>query len=74
MHISGGVPEQRVFGNYGPAAPATVLATLIDGTGSNMVLRESASDGPAELILTPRVGGPTPPSPASYRDGGRQRG
>ncbi len=68
MRISGGVAEQRVFGNYGPAAPATVLATLIDGTGSNMVLRETAADQPSELILTPRTEGVTPPSPASYAE------
>lgn len=68
MRITGGVAEQRVFGNYGPAAPATVLATLIDGTGSNMLLRETGADQPAELILTPRVGGATPPPPSSYND------
>ena len=66
MHITGGVPEQRVYGNYGPAAPATVLATLIDGTGSNMLLKETARDQPAELILSPRTGGPTPPAPSAY--------
>jgi hypothetical protein len=65
MKIVGGVAEERVFGNYGPAEPATVLATLLGGTGSNMVLRETASQGPAELILTPRTQGPTPPSPYS---------
>ncbi len=68
MRISGGVAEQRVFGNYGPAAPATVLATLIDGTGSNMLLRETAADQPAQLILTPRLGGPTPPAPSTYTE------
>lgn len=68
MRITGGVTEQRVFGNYGPAAPATVLATLIDGTGSNMLLRERTADQPAELILTPRTGGPTPPAPSTYED------
>ncbi len=62
MRITGRVADQRVFGNYGPAAPATVLATLLDGTGSNMLLQEAAADRPAELILTPRLGGPTPPS------------
>lgn len=63
MKITGGVADQRVYGNYGPAMPATVLATLLDGTGTNILLRETASDQPAELILTPRMGGPTPPSP-----------
>ncbi len=68
MRVTGGVVDQRVYGNYGPAAPATVLATLLDGTGSNMLLQETASDQPAELILTPRTGGPTPPSPSSVAD------
>lgn len=68
MKIVGGVAEQRVFGNYGPAAPATVLATLIDGTGSNMLLSETAADQPMQLILTPRIGGATPPPPSSYKE------
>lgn len=63
MRITGGVVDQRVYGNYGPAAPATILATLLDGTGSNMLLQETASAEPAELILTMRMGGPTPPGP-----------
>ncbi len=68
MRITGGVEDQRVFGNYGPAAPATILATLLDGTGSNMLLQETAADQPAVLILTPRTGGPTPPSPTAAAD------
>ena len=68
MRISGGVADQRVFGDYGPAAPATVIATLLDGTGSNMLLLETASDQPAELVLTPRTGGATPPSPYAVPD------
>lgn len=65
MTIIGGVADQRIFGNYGPAAPATVLQTLLDGTNTNMLLRETASGGPAQLLLTPRSGGATPPSPNS---------
>ena len=68
MKVYGGVADQRVFGDYGPDKPATVLATLLDGTGSNMVLMETAADQPAELILTPRTGGPTPPSPNEVPD------
>jgi hypothetical protein len=68
MTIVGGVADQRIFGNYGPAAPATVLKTLLDGTGTNMLLKETATEGPAELILTPQTGGTSPPGPnsASY--------
>jgi hypothetical protein len=66
MKITGGVADERVYGNYGPATPPTILATLLDGTGSNMLMRESSSTGtPTELILTPRSGGVTPPSPDS---------
>ena len=68
MKITGGVIDQRVYGSYGPAAPATVLATLIDGTGTNMLLQETASDQPAELILTPRMGGAPPPGPSAVPD------
>jgi len=63
MKITGGVREERVFGHYGPAAPADILATLIDGTATNMVLRQTASAAPEELILTPRGGGASPPNP-----------
>ncbi len=62
LKITGGVVDQRVFGHYGPAKVGTVLASLLDGTGSNMLL-VNASTGPSELILTPRQGGVTPPSP-----------
>jgi hypothetical protein len=63
MKITGRVSDERVFGRYGPLTPAKVIASLLDGTGSNMLLRETASDAPAELILTPREGGATPPEP-----------
>ena len=63
MKISGGVRDERVFGHYGPAPVADILTTLIDGTGTNMVLRQTASNSPKELILTPRSGGASPPNP-----------
>ena len=63
MKITGGVTDERVFGQYGPADPAQVLADLLDGTGSNMILVHSDGPAPSELILTPRQGGPTPPNP-----------
>ncbi len=68
MRITGGVADQRVYGNYGPAMPATVIATLLDGTGTNVLLRETAEDQPSELILTPRTAGPTPPNPSQVPD------
>ena len=38
MKVTGGVADERVYGQYGPSAPAVVLASLLDGTGSNMLL------------------------------------
>ncbi len=66
MKITGGVTDERVYGQYGPSAPSVVLADLLDGTGSNMLLVDGAK-GPTELILTPRTGGPTPPGPSASR-------
>jgi hypothetical protein len=63
IKITGGVADERVFGDYGPASPSQVLATLLSGTGSNMLLVQSTGEAPTELILTPRQGGPTPPNP-----------
>jgi hypothetical protein len=54
-----------VFGSYGPSAVDTVLTSLLDGTGSNMMLTAKSANGPGELILTPRMGGPTPPNPGA---------
>jgi hypothetical protein len=68
MKITGGVADQRVYGKYGPAPTAEILAELLDGTGINMMLRETVSSAPAELILTPRLGGPSPPDPDAARE------
>lgn len=68
MKITGGVTDERVFGQYGPAAPSKVLGDLLDGTGSNMLLVHATAATPAELILTPRQGGATPPNPNVYRE------
>jgi hypothetical protein len=63
MKITGGVTDERVFGQYGPAPADQILSDLLGGTGSNMVLVYRDGPAPAELILTPRQGGPTPPNP-----------
>ena len=63
MKITGGVADERVFGNYGPADAAEVLSSLLDGTAANMILVQRDDASLAELILTPRNGGPTPPNP-----------
>jgi hypothetical protein len=63
VKITGGVSDERVYGKYGPGLPSKVVARLLEGTGSNIFLRETSSHTLSELILTPRQGGPTPPSP-----------
>jgi hypothetical protein len=65
LKITGGVEDERVFGNYGPASVSSVLATLLDGTGTNILLLEGDATNPPNLVLTPRGSGPTPPSPSS---------
>ncbi len=60
IKITGSVADQPVYGRYGPAAPDKILTSLLDGTNSNMLLTAATSDVPAELILTPRQGSPTP--------------
>jgi hypothetical protein len=65
MKITGGVADERVYGKYGPGPVPEVLASLLEGTGSNMLLTASAAAGPSELILTPQNGGPTPPNPSA---------
>ena len=65
LKITGGVEEQRVFGNYGPAPLSTILATLLDGTGANILLLGGSAGSTPELVLTPRAGGAEPPGPNS---------
>jgi hypothetical protein len=65
--ITGGVAEERVFGNYGPGTPSEVLNDLLDGTGSNMLFVQGVGGGKSELVLTTRTGGPTPPNPNASR-------
>ena len=72
MKITGGVTDERVFGNYGPADPSTVLGTLLGGTGSNMMIVLDARRAPQALVLTPRGGGPSPPNPSASRERGEE--
>ena len=64
MKVTGGVPDERVFGIYGPGPVQQVLADLFDGLYVNLLLVNGTAVQPKELILTPRTGGATPPSPA----------
>jgi hypothetical protein len=70
LKITGGVADERVFGQYGPTSTEQILTTLLDGTGSNMVFLRGDGTAPAQLILTSRHGGATPPNPnaAAFED------
>jgi hypothetical protein len=65
LKITGGVEEQRVFGSYGPAPLSTILATLLDGTGANVLLVGGNAGTAPELVLTSRAGGADLPGPNS---------
>lgn len=62
MKITGGVPDERIFGKYGPAPVQVVLGDLFDGLAINMMLVNATATKPKELLLTVRSGAPTPPS------------
>jgi len=72
MKVTGGVADERVFGTYGPGPAQDVLSQLLDGTGSNVLLKQDASHSVTELVLTPRLGGVTPPNPNAARDNARE--
>jgi hypothetical protein len=67
IKVTGDVNDDRVFGHYGPSSASAILAMLLDGTGTNMLLVDDAN-GASELILTPRRGSPTPPNPNAAQD------
>lgn len=62
MKITGGVPDERVFGKYGPGPVQVVLGDLFDGLSINMMLVNASATKPKELLLTVRSGAATPPS------------
>ena len=66
IQITGGVTDERVYGTYGPSDLPTILAVLLDGTGSNMMLSGDNPGQPKLLTLTPRQGGISPPSPSAF--------
>lgn len=64
MKVTGGVPDEPVFGSYGPAPVQQVMTALFNGLSVNMMLVNDSPTQPKELVLTARTGGPTPPAPA----------
>jgi len=63
LKVTGGVAEERVFGAYGPAPLGPLLTSLLTGTGMNVIFVPAGSGSAAQLILSPRNGGPMPPPP-----------
>ena len=58
MTVDGLSKDQRIFGNYGPAAPREVLSALLDGLGYNVLMVGDQSNGaPRQLLLTQRTAG-----------------
>jgi hypothetical protein len=59
-----GNASERVVGQFGPGSPRDVLASLLNGSHFNYVMVGTATDpnSVAQVILTPRTGGETPPS------------
>ena len=65
MVVDGYGKRLRVFGVYGPRDPQTVLADLLADSGYNFIMVGVTDQGtPKQLTLTPRAGGPSPPSAA----------
>ena len=64
MKVSGGVPDEPVFGTYGPGTVQAVLTSLFDGMSINLLLLQGGPGLPKQLTLTARTGGPTPPQPS----------
>lgn len=60
--VVGNVPDQRVFGSYGPGQASDVLLQLLQGSGFNVLLAGDLGHGaPSQIVLTPRHGGASNP-------------
>lgn len=63
--VEGSVPDQRIYGEYGPGQASDVLSQLLQGSGYNVLLAGDLGKGaPREIVLTPRRAG-TPNAPNS---------
>ena len=57
--VTGTIPDQRVFGSYGPGNASDVLLQLLQGSGYNVLLAGDLGHGaPSQIVLSPRHGGP----------------
>lgn len=68
--------NERVVGKMGPGAPRDVLAALLNGTHFNYVMLGTAGDpnAVAQIVLTPKSGGETPPAVQAGQPGTMQTG
>ena len=63
MKITGGVTDERVFGQYGPAPPIRFWPNCSTAPAATWSSCIATAPHPTELVLTPRQGGATPPNP-----------
>lgn len=53
--IEGTIPDQRIYGEFGPGQARDVLSQLLLGSGYNVLLAGDLGKGaPREIVLTPR--------------------
>ena len=56
--VEGPVPDQRIYGDYGPGQARDVLSQLLQGSGYNILLAGDLGQGaPREIVLSPRQAG-----------------
>jgi hypothetical protein len=61
--VEGPVPDQRIYGNYGPGQARDVLAQLLQGSGENVLLAGDIGQGaPREIVLSPRLANGSSPN------------
>jgi hypothetical protein len=68
--IPAGAERDKVVIKAGPGSPKDVMAALLNGSHFNFILVGSMGDksGVRSVILTPKTGGPSPPSPSETPD------
>ena len=53
--VTGTIPDEPVFGTYGPGEVLVVLYALLQGSGTNLLIMRGTSKVP-QIIVTPRSG------------------
>lgn len=67
VRVYGQVPGDRVYGNYGPAPLAVVIAALTDGLPVNVLFVDSTGTQGPQLTLTARNGAASPPDTSAQQ-------